>query len=173
MFDAFHFLSPSDGFANCIGDGKCKNSGDGQCLNCGAGTHWSCCGSTEAQSSWCLGDITLEQAERNKDALFKKSKAYMMVSSVPGFFLPCATKEDWSCPSCTLVNELTSEECSACGGKRPEGVENSAEHEPDDDSESSSDERPMSMAGGHEIVQTRGEFIILRLLSLSYSATAV
>jgi len=45
----------SNGYGNC----------SGFCFDCGAGTHWSCCGSAESESRYCLPGTTAEQAQRN------------------------------------------------------------------------------------------------------------
>ncbi len=49
------------GVSNCRGSGNCGS----MCRNCGAGTHWTCCGSTEQDSTMCIGPITPTQAKDN------------------------------------------------------------------------------------------------------------
>jgi hypothetical protein len=49
------------GISNCRGSGNCGSS----CRSCGASTHWTCCGSTERDSTKCMGPITSAQAQEN------------------------------------------------------------------------------------------------------------
>ena len=84
--------------------------------------------------------------------LTKKSKGYKMVSSIPGFFLE-VERTQWSCPSCTCMNEMSNTNCEACESPKPD-FEDIAVESKDDDSSDSEEDDEEKFAGGH-IIQVK------------------
>mmetsp|Transcript_125764 Transcript_125764/g.298540 ORF Transcript_125764/g.298540 Transcript_125764/m.298540 type:complete len:160 (-) Transcript_125764:68-547(-) len=56
-----------NGIARCNGAGNCSSN----CENCGAHSHWRCCGSTDANSEFCVPGTRGRQAKRNNDLCYQ------------------------------------------------------------------------------------------------------